>query len=257
MSTRLARGVCLGVCLALSACASKTYDGLPGEASSASRVGTANMRLGAGYMRDGQYRKALQAFERAVEADPQNPGPYNMLGVLHHRLREFERAETYFRKALRMELGAPSVLNNLGRLLCELERRDEAEQVFLRAATNPLYEKREVALTNAGMCVQVDGRLEQAEEYYRRALEFYPSYPPALLRMAEASHEQGEHLAARAFLQRYAVVSPHTPKTLLLGVKIEKSLGDRDRAASLGMMLRGHFPDSREAQEYGRSSPSP
>ena len=238
----------LAACLVVVGCAGDRTEKLLPDEDRGVRVMTANMRLGLGYLRDQQYRKALAAFTRAREANPSAAEPYHMLGLLHQQLGEFERSEAYFRKAIQIAPETPEILNNLGSLLCQIERRDEAEEVFLRAASNPLYESPELALTNAGYCVQGAGRLEEADRYYRQALDLNPRAPMALFRSADLSYQEGRYLSARGFLQRYLDIAPNTPQTLLLGARIETRLGNRQRAAQFTTRLKNLFPDSQEAQ---------
>jgi len=93
----------------------------------------------------------------------------------------------------------------------------------------------------------------QAETYYRQALRHNKAFAPALLRMASISFEKGNSLSARAYLQRFAEVQDHTAESLWLGIRTETLLGDRDQAASYGLLLRSRYPDSRQVQLLNES----
>jgi Tfp pilus assembly protein PilF len=47
--------------------------------------------------------------------------------------------------------------------------------------------------------------------------------------------------------RRYQEIALHNAKTLLLGIKIENKLGDKDVASSYELLLKNSFPDSDEA----------
>jgi type IV pilus assembly protein PilF len=207
----------------------------------------ANINLGVEYMRRGDYERALERFERARQADPNYPLVYNTLGVLYQRLGDFNRAEQFFKRALQLDANDSATLNNYGRFLCQRDRIQESEQIFLRAAANPLYESPEIPVTNAGTCALNNRRFEDAEKYFRRALELNPRIPAALLQMARLSYDQERYLPARAYLQRYLEVGRHTPESLWLGIRIEGELGDKDAVSSYALLLRNNFPDSQEA----------
>ena len=95
--------------------------------------------------------------------------------------------------------------------------------------------------------VTVQGLTEQAEKYFREALEKNPRIPLALLQMASITYDSGRHLPARGYIQRFAEIARHNPRSLWLGILIERELGDRDAEASYALSLEKNFPDSKEA----------
>lgn len=210
-------------------------------------VAVSNLELGIAYMNDGNYETALEKLERARQADPGYSPTYNVLGLLYQLLGENTRAEDYFKRALSLNANDSSTMNNYGRFLCQNGRTEEAMETFLRAAKNPLYETPEIALTNAGTCSLANDHKEEAEKYFRQALEKNPKMPVTLLQMASLVFTQGNALSARAYLQRYQELARHTPGSLWLGIQIEKELGDEDAQASYALLLKNGFPDSREA----------
>ena len=208
---------------------------------------TANISLGVEYMRQGDYERALERLERARQMDPGYHGTYNMLGMLYQQLGESAAAESSFKKAMSLSDNDPYTLNNYGQFLCDQQQHGQAEALFLRAATNPLYETPEIAYYNAGRCALNAGNKTAAEGFFRRALELNPLMPEALLRMSELNLENKNYLSARGYLQRYLGVAKHSAKSLWLGIQIEQELGDTDTVSSYVILLRNSFPDSREA----------
>ncbi|NKB37750.1 MAG: type IV pilus biogenesis/stability protein PilW [Gammaproteobacteria bacterium] len=219
-----------------------------------------NVNLGVEYMRQGAYEKALAKFNRAVKADPKYALTYNMLGILYQLLEDPELAEKNFKQSLKLEADDPSALNNYGQFLCKQDRRIEAEESFLAAAGNPFYATPELAYTNAGSCAYLHEDVEVAEKYFQRGLSVNPEMPLALSQMAQITFERGELAVARDYLNRYLEVASHTPKTLWLGIRIERKFDDLDKLASYSMLLKNKYPDSLEAElfrisdEYSRSA---
>jgi type IV pilus assembly protein PilF len=214
----------------------------------ASEIAQANVRLGAAYMEEGDFETALNRLERARRADPQYPAAYHMLGLLHQRLGQFDEAERNFRRALSLAPNDWNILNSYGQYLCNRERPVEAEEAFLKARRNPLNERPEIALTNAGTCAVLNDDQEQAENYFREALSLNPNIPAALFQMSNIKYNQGEYLTARGYLQRFSSASQHNPRSLWLGIRIENELGDRDAVSSYALLLNASFPDSNEAR---------
>ena len=65
--------------------------------------------------------------------------------------------------------------------------------------------------------------------------------------MSQLSFDNTNFLSARAYLQRYLVISRHSPASLWLGIKVERKLGDEDALSSYELSLKNNFPDSIEA----------
>jgi type IV pilus assembly protein PilF len=138
------------------------------------------------------------------------------------------------------------VLNNAAVFQCRKGDRKRGEELFLQAASSPLYRTPEVAYTNAGQCARADGRLEDAERYYRQALAIRPTLTDPLLQLAEIKQETGVGLQARAFVQRYHEAAPATSASLWLGYCIERDLEDPVAAEDYARRLRMQFPTSVE-----------
>ena len=207
-----------------------------------------NLRLGIAYLKRGEYEKSLNKLQKAQAADPRYPPIYNTLGVLHQQLGDKVTAEKYFRQALSLNSSDASTLNNYGQFLCQEARYDEAEETFLKAARNPLYSTPEIALSNAGTCAVAQSRLDAAETHFRNALEKNPRVAVALIQISQISYETASYMSARAYLQRYIEISPHTAKSLWLGIRIERVLGDKNILSSYILLLKNKFSDSEETE---------
>jgi len=231
----------------LSGCNQAITGGNLQPSQTTNEVAVANLQLGIAYMEQRNYETALEKLERARQADPGFSPTYNMLGLLHQILGDNNRAEDHFKKAIALNPNDSSTLNNYGRFLCQLSRPDEAQEIFLRSSKNPLYETPEIAITNAGTCAMMNDRKEDAEIYFRQALQLNPKMPEALIQMSTISYQQANYLSARAYLQRYQEQTRQTSKSLWLGIQIERELGDRDALASYSLLLKNGFPESREA----------
>ncbi len=216
------------------------------ESQTTNEIALTNLNLGIAYLKEGDYNKALQKLKKSLSADSDYAPTYNVLGLLYQLLGDNNKAEENFKRALAINNIDSSTLNNYGNFLCQQGRLEEAERSFLRAAENPLYEAPEIAITNAGQCLYVNNQIEKSKKYFRQALQLNPRIPQALLKMSEMNFEEKNYLSARAYLQRYQENIPHNAKTLLLGIQIEKKLGDNDAVSSYELLLKNSFPDSDE-----------
>jgi len=216
-------------------------------------IAIANMNLGIAYMQEGHFEKALENLNYAREIKPDYPPVYNALGVLHQNMKEYAIAEDNFKMAIELNSNDSSALNNYGLLLCNTQRYEEANEVFLRAASNPLYATPELAYNNAGTCAVKNGQIELAEYYFNEALRRNPKVGPALIQMAEISYNQGSYIPAREYLDRYLELNNHTAQSLWLGIQIERELGDQDAVSSYTLLLRNQYSESEEAKLLSQS----
>lgn len=211
----------------------------------------ANLELGIGYLRQGNLPEAQLKLEKAIQQDPKLSEAHTALAVVYERLGDLEAAERQYRRSVSLSRRDPDALEALAIYLCRREgRQEEALAEFDRALAIPLSEKftdRAALYTNAGICAKrVD--VARAEEYLRQALRSNPGYGEALLQLADVAFRRGNHLQARAFLERYLIVNRASPAVLWLGVQIEEALGDRDTAAEYGRQLKNQFPESVETR---------
>lgn len=217
------------------------------EAPRRQAIAKTNLDLGVEYMRRGEYETALTRLERARHADPDYAPTYSVLGVLHQKLGEDELAESNFRKSLALDADDSDTFNNYGQFLCRQGRYAEAEEHFLKSAANPLYSSPETPYTNAGTCAYINKDIPKAVGYFKQALSSNPRIPAALISMSEIEYANQNYASANHYLERFLEVSTHSARSLLLGIRIKRQLGDADAIASYSLLLRNKFPDSEEA----------
>lgn len=74
------------------------------------------------------------------------------------------------------------------------------------------------------------------------------TYGDALLQMCLLKHRMGDHLLARAFMQRYLATNPASAEVLHLGMRIEIALGDERATTEYSNRILREFPQSAEAR---------
>ncbi len=207
-------------------------------------AGKINARLAIEYMKREQLQVAQEKIEKALVQNPRDLSVQLAAGVVFERLQNTQRAEKHFRLALRADATSPEAQNSLGAFLCRHKDHKKGEEMFLKAANNPVYRTPEVAYTNAGVCARSAGALDRAERYLRQALAVKSVYPETYVQLAGVMHDRGNHLQARAFIERFLATAPATADALLLGHQIEMALKDQAAAAVFSERLRKEFPGS-------------
>lgn len=238
----LAAGL-MAAALALGGCAGMG-DRLSGE--DREEAADINAELGLGYLREGEVDQAETNLKRALEFDRRHALANLGMAAVYERREDYERAEDHYRTALRSDSRNPYVQTSLGALLCRRGAFDEAQDLFAKAASNPEYDQRHVALMNAGVCYVDEGRTEEAEKKLREALNMQPRYGQALLELATLAFEDGRPMQTRAFLQRLESLGVENAHMLLLCYQAETALGNRRAAGSCAQTLRRNYADSDE-----------
>ena len=219
--------------------------GSPVERRSAANV---YVELGTAYLQEGVLSEALKNARKAIIVDPELAPAHNLLGIVYQRLGKTVLAGEHLAKAVSIDPYDPYALNALGSFECDQAKYDAAISRFKAALDNPLYPTPWVALHNAGQCSERQGNTANTEDYYRAALKRNPGFAQSLARMAHISAGKGQSLSVRAYLQRYAGISPLTADLFLLGVRAESVLGDAKQAALYAAELRKRYPTAKEIE---------
>ena len=234
--------------LALGLVGCNTLRGPRDPKQTSSSIAEINTKLGVAHMEEGNYEVAMKKLQSALENDSSYPEAHHAIAVLHEHLRQDAEAEQHYQRAIALVPDYSRALNDYGRFLCTHGKPGPAQGYFAKAQQNPLYDNREAAYTNSGICYLRSKDSSHAEQSFRAALQANPQYAPALLQMARIHHDRGEYLQARGYLQRYGEVGTPNPQSLWLGVRTERQLGNRDAEGTYAMLLKNKFPDSEETR---------
>ena len=247
----------VGVAAMLSACGGMPVSGstsmhvpvsqqpVVGEAR---RAAKAHTDLGMVYLREGQLNIAFDEARLAVDADSSYPLGYNLLGLVKMYLEEHQAAEVSFSRALRLAPYDPEINNNFGWFLCQTGRERQSIDYFVVASRNSLYSTPTKPLTNAAICSVSAGDDKLGEEFALKALRADPQNGDAQYLLADLYHRTGRFIDARLRLNEVHRLLATTSRSVWLGVRIERKLGDRDAELGFARQLRRDFPESREYQ---------
>lgn len=252
MNARIVLSV--AVLLFLAGCASSAER--QAEHDKMDNLAETHVLLGSSYLQRGQLDVAKEELDKALKLVPDHSQANNIMAVLQWRFKDYGKAERLFRKALASDENNASAQHNYGAFLCDRGKITEGVQHFDAAAANPLYLYAAEVNLNAGVCLMKKPAPAAAEKYFREALRLNPKLSGALYQMAKISLDSGQALSARGFIERYFQSAEDTPEGLLLAVKIERALRNKNAEASYAIRLRGKFPASPEvAQLHALSAP--
>lgn len=243
---RTLTGVCTAaVIVMLTACAStETKTDSEGKNDPA----VANANLGLAYMEHGEYQVALEKLKKALEINPDLPQAHHYIAMVYQNLGNVGQAEKHFKRAVSLDGSDAALQNNFGIFLCRQGRYKEALRHFRRSFDDDNYASKDQAYENAGLCALRVPDDDKAERYFRQALQINPRRPESLFQMASLEFNSGHYLQARGFLQRLHDISPYTPQSLMLGIKVERELGDRKTVDLYMERLKKDFPNAEETE---------
>jgi tetratricopeptide (TPR) repeat protein len=126
---------------------------------------------------EGMLHPALQCYLRAIELDPEQSKIWCNLGALQFQLGEFQHSVDSLNRAVGLKPDYARAWDNLAGSLCALDQLDEAERCCHRALNyKPDYADPSFKL---GTIYFQEGRMEEAEKAFRKVLEINPGYPLA------------------------------------------------------------------------------
>jgi type IV pilus assembly protein PilF len=250
MQKRLMNAIAI-ICIALSLIACETTSTIQGNNQTTEpnlkEAAQLNTQLAIGYIQQKKYKPARDKLEKAIKQDPDNFEAYKILAYLYALVGLTEEAEIKYKEALDLKSDDPALSNNYGEFLCNIGKYDEAQKHLKEAYSNPFYEARYLAQSNAGSCYIKQNEYKKAEALLRESLRTNPTLPGSLISMAEIGVKTDRYLMARAYIQRYHDVNSASAESLWIQIQAEKALGAKEHYMKYARQLINKFPDSDEA----------
>lgn len=209
-----------------------------------------HIQLAEGYIQNNNRESARHHLRRAFDIDRNSVEATAVMARLYEMEGELELAEEHYLRALRRDKGLTETRNDFGGFLFRASRYEEALEQFEIAAADLDYDLRAEVLVNVGRAAAKIGNTDRAESAFKHANTLNRKLPDALIELADLSFQKRDYAAAKAYLDQYLSASRPTARSLLLGIRIERLFGNKDKEASYVLALRNMFPYSREHLEY-------
>jgi len=214
------------------------------------KAAATRLTLGLRYLAQGDYDKAKFNLDKAFEHNPKGSDVLRGYAWYYEKVSENKLAEQYYKQAIKINPKSPDLLNQYGVFLCRKGKLAESLELFSQSAQ--ILSNKNVSGTyeNAATCSYQSGDIEQAQRFYRRALNHNPEQRDSLLGMARIEFGKARYERTRSYLKRYESVSSHTPRSLWLALRTESHLRNMNGVASYAIKLEQLFPDSEETATY-------
>jgi type IV pilus assembly protein PilF len=206
--------------------------------------------LGVGYLQNGEYARAKEHLNKALELDSRSALAHNTLALVFQAEQEFVAAEEHFRAAIKNDPKFTRSHNNYGAFLFDRKRYDEAIQHLKIASEDRYYAGRAAVFENLGVCYARQGDAKDAEDSFVRSVALNPSQARALIELSEIRFGQQRFVESRELYQRFLALSQHSSRSLLLCVRLARVFDNSNDAASCAIALRNIFPSSEEFKQY-------
>ena len=126
----------------------------------------------------GDYAKAIELFQQALQNDSNLTGPRYRLGQCAFMSGQTHQAESFLLDELELGPGNSDILLSMGSILLQLNRLDIATRCFLSAIDED--EENADALFYLGITLAISGKYNDAIELFEHALEIKPDSLPVL-----------------------------------------------------------------------------
>jgi len=147
--------------------------------------------LGIAYDDKEEYDKAIEAYKKAVEINPQREEAYNNMGIAHKNKKEYDKAIEAYKKAVEINPQKDEAYyNNMGNAYGDKKEYDKAIEAYEKAVEiNP---QREEAYYNMGNSYRNKKEYDKAIEAYKKAVEINPQKDEAYNSMGNAYYSLGQ-----------------------------------------------------------------
>jgi len=218
------------------------------------------LALGRGYYLKKDYGLAEQYLTQIVEQNQSFADVYNMLGVIYHDQGQYQKALRAFEAALRINPGYTDAALNLAVTYNDTGRYKDAQDTYRhalsRSGASPGKLDRFVQGKLANMYADIGdvylsaGLYAEAIAEYRRALALGPTFVDLRAKLAGALRDSGERDAAIAEYEEVVRQAPSfVPARLNLGLSLYTA-GRREDATAHWRKVLEISPGNRNAEKY-------
>jgi tetratricopeptide (TPR) repeat protein len=218
------------------------------------------LALGRGYYLKKEYGLAEQYLTQVVEQNQSFADVYNMLGVVYHDQGQYQKALRAFEAALRINPGYTDAALNLAVTYNDTGKYKEAQETYRHALSRSGARQgkldRFVQGKLANMYAEIaevwlsSAMYPEAVRELRRALELGPAFVDIRAKLAGALRDQGDREQAIKEYEEVVRQSPsYVPARLNLGLSLFAA-GRKDEAVKQWRTVLEISPGNRNAELY-------
>lgn len=242
--------ICALVSVLLMACVSEQISGKEKKELDRGRALELHIQMAVGYVEKANREAARHHLTKAFEIDKNSAAATNAMAMLYQLEGEQALAEENFKLAIKRDKTLTVAYNNYGIFLYNQKRYQEAYAQFELAAADLAYVNRSQALTNVGRTALKLNNDVRAQAAFEHACILDRKNADAFIELADINFQKQEYADAKRNLDTYTAIADHSARSLMLAIRLEKVFGNKDKEASLALMLKNKFPYSKEYLNY-------
>ncbi len=240
--------------LALPSCITTTTGGFTSEASEQQAVQD-YIQLAVAYYDAGDMIRVRLNIENVLALDSENSEIHGILALVNQREGDMDLANEAFRRAINFDDTNSRVRNNYAVFLFSQNRFEEAFEQLQLVSSDTGYDGRSVAFENLGRSALRIGREEDAEQAFERALQLNANLYLSALELAQIRFNKQQLALAQTTYNRFLTNReynsvPHTPRSLWVGIQIEREFQNSETLDGYVRLLTTLYRDSPEHQLY-------
>ena len=177
------------------------------------------LTVGIAYRKIGRTASAIEHFQKAVELQPDLPVPYMNLGAAYSDMGQFDKAIEYTRKAIALQPDLAKAHMNLGAVYWKTGEHEKTIEALEDATA--LRPRHATTIVNLGVIYKSQGKYSLAVENFTKALQLQKGRGNATsyLYVGDTYYDMGEHEKAVPYFQKAIQLNPnHANAHLLLGL---------------------------------------
>lgn len=170
----------------------------------------AHKMLGIVLFQRGDYQAAVDHFSFFILHKPENSMILQKMGSAYEHLQEFEKARQFYQKARIVDPDDPVILKHLGTLSMRTNQFEQAQSFFEEVlAINPRDAQ---TLTNLGSALLAQKQLPSAQQKFEEALVIQPDLVEAVFNLGLIAVEEGDEKGALFFMSRAQQLRPDSTR---------------------------------------------
>ncbi len=172
----------------------------------------------------GMYAEAIDAFNKALEKDPEQPGILARVADAYSKLNKNDEALSYYQKAIELSPADPALYTNMGVVLSNMGKTEESQQAFQKAAAMSPGSAAQ-SFYNIGVTQVNAGNSEAAANSFKQAIEADPNFSEAYYQLGMSLSGNPDTIpAAIEALQKYIQIG-EKPEQVEIAKQIISALG--------------------------------
>lgn len=203
--------------------------------------------LGWVYQKNGDYKKALKEFKKAIDINPYYIEGHNNTGLTYMQMGDYKNAALYFEKTIQLNPRYVSAYASLGTILIKVKQYDQAEKYLLKSIKlqpdfTPSYH-------NLGKLYELQDKNEQAIKMYEKALIIDPNTWQSHMNLGSVYYSLKDYQKAETYTKKAQELNPNNAELFISLSKIYMKLDKKQQARDALYNAIRIDPQNTEVQE--------